>query len=137
MNVNVKPNEANDEWLSKLRELGDRAEGVAKMGAYDGAKVIADGIKAATPVGETGDLQSSLGISKIEAGGDRVTVSVSFTGYDSKGVPNILKARVFESGTPKRAPRPFVKGAVSKNKAAAVEAIKGTIEGEIEKIASS
>lgn len=61
----------------------------------------------------TGDLLNALGISPVGIDKDGINVKIGFAGYDSKGVPNALKARAMESGTSFLKKRPFVRPAVT------------------------
>lgn len=73
----------------------------------------------------TGDLLKSLGISP--AGVDKhgnVNVKVGFSGYDSKRVPNALKARAMESGTSMLQKRPFIRPAVKKTRPKVLDAME-------------
>ena len=68
---------------------------------YQGAKVVADKISSGIPK-DTGDFGKiiqvlpQLNATKTETGTQRLAL---MGGYDSKGVPNQLKARAIESGT--------------------------------------
>lgn len=81
-----------------FEELDSRAYGIAAAGLYDGAEVVADTIKQNIPK-DSGDLASSLFIARFERGLNRVDTVIGFAGYDSKGVPNPMKAAVLESGS--------------------------------------
>lgn len=105
---------------------------ICKMGAYDGAGMLADAIKSACP-SDTGSLKDSLGISRMTTSDGGVTVSIGFDGYDEKGAPNQLKARVLEHGSSTRPKHPFIRPAVSRTKAAAQAAMAAKIETEIQK----
>ena len=106
---------------------------MAKKAIYQGAKVVADKISSGIPK-DTGDLEKSFGITPIERDKDgNWNAKIGFDGYDSKGVPNQLKARAIESGTSKIQKRPFVRPAVNATKTKAVEAMKKIIDEETEK----
>ena len=87
-------------YEKQLKELGDVkfVEDMCKYAIYPAADMAAQEIKNAVPV-DTGDLRDSLVITpmKTDASGFTST-TVTFAGYDRKGVPNPLKARVLESG---------------------------------------
>ena len=105
------------ELQKTFRELGDPKtfEAIAKYSLYDAAGYLADELKKETPV-DTGDLRESIITTPMEHENGNVTETITFTGYDRKGVPNLLKARVLESG--RRGPRgitgknPFVRKTV-------------------------
>ena len=83
----------------------------------------------------SGALEASLGITPIQSDKDGfINAKVGFDGYDGKGVPNQLKARVMESGSSAVRKRPFVRPAVNATKKAAVEAMQQVIDEETKKI---
>lgn len=123
-----------DEYALKLSRLGNQSEEVAKKAVYVGAKIVADEIKKRIPE-DTGDLSDSFGITPIERDkSDNWNAKLGFDGYDSKGVPNQLKARAIESGTSQMPKRPFVRPAVNATKKKAVEAMKKAIGEGTQKI---
>lgn len=121
--------------FSELDTLSSRAIGISKMAVYDGAHIMADAIKAATPVGDDGgDLRDSLGIATIKVRASETLTTIGFDGYDRNGVPNNLKARVFEFGRSTDGfKRPFVRPAQNRARAAAQAAMAARIETEIQK----
>lgn len=127
-----------DSLIQVLGDLGGEITPICKMGLYDGAGIIADSISAACPTGETGDLKASFGIARFRADNGAVETIIGFDGYDSKGVPNQLKARVLESGRPVGGKivgkHPFIRAAVRSARGKAVAAIQSEIENEIKKI---
>lgn len=128
---------AGEEYSLKLSRLAGASDGIAKKAIYEGAKVAATAIKnqlrKVVSDQATGDLEDSLGISpmKQEETGDW-NAKIGFDGYDRKGVPNVLKARVLESGTSTRQKHPFVRPAVNASKAQAVKAMEESIDKSIE-----
>ena len=120
-----------DDYALKSR-LAAQSDEVAKKAIYQGAKVVADKISSGIPK-DTGDLEKSFGITPIERDKDgNWNAKIGFDGYDSKGVPNQLKARAIESGTSKIQKRPFVRPAVNATKTKAV-VVKKIIDEETEK----
>lgn len=142
-----------DEYAEKLSKLGKDASKIAKKVVTAGANPIADEIKKnlianirdPSPVGKdgdaivkqnygksTGDLVDSFGIAPpgIDRNGNTNT-HIGFEGYDSKGVPNALKARAMESGTSTLRKRPFVRPAVNKTKKKAIEEMGKKLDEEI------
>lgn len=123
---------------------------------YDGVEIVADAVREnlsrnledQTYAGRregvlkkskyshsTGDLLKSLGVTPMQTDKRGVTNrKIGFDGYDRKGVPNQLKARVMESGTSRLRPRPFMKPAVEKTRKAAQRAMVRRADEEIEKI---
>lgn len=127
-----------DEFSALLNGLaGDQTITVMKAAVYSGVGVLADAIKAEIdklpedsgykPKGVkrnvvgTNDkmmLKERLGISRIEATGDKTNAVVSFNGYNGRptkkypnGVPIPLIARSIESGSSVREKNPFVRRA--------------------------
>lgn len=132
---------AGEEYALKLSALASGSEQAAKKAVYQAAGIVADKIRAnleANLAGSdqsTGALADSLGITPVTMDRDGVwNAKIGFDGYDAKGVPNQLKARVMESGTSKIRKRPFVRPAVNATKKAAVEAMQRVIDEETEKI---
>lgn len=112
-----------DELELQLSKLGKMSVEIAKDVVMAGAQPVADeirkGLRADLQGSEnsTGDLEKSLGIAP--PGVDRdgsVNTKIGFSGYDSKGVPNVLKARVKESGSSTQKKRPFVRPAINRSK---------------------
>lgn len=132
---------AGDEYALKLSALAAGSEETAKRAVYEGAGVVADKIRAnlsanlAGSSQSTGSLEASLGITPVTMDRDGFwNAKIGFDGYDEKGVPNQLKARVMESGSSRLKKRPFVRPAVNAVKAAAVEAMQRVIDEDTEKI---
>lgn len=123
-----------DDYVLKLSKLGTTSEEIAKKAIYEGAKIVADEIKARTPK-DSGDLADSLGITPMsrDDNGDW-NAKVGFDGYDSRGVPNQLKARVAESGTSTQKKKPFVRPAVNATRKTAIKEMERIIDEEIKKL---
>lgn len=131
---------AGDDYALKLSQLASRSEEAAKRAVAEGAGIVADRIRAnleanlAGSEQSTGALADSLGITPISQDKNGVwNAKVGFDGYDEKGVPNQLKARVMESGSSRVRKRPFVRPAVNATKGAVLDAMKKVIDEEIEK----
>lgn len=119
-----------DKYQRILADLGKASEGIIKASVYEGAAVVVDAVKSAVPV-DTGDLRDSIGLSTMRNDNGYINTKLGFDGYDHKGVPNSIKARVIESGRsdanyPKR---PFVRPAVRAVKSRA----EGVMETELDK----
>mgnify|MGYP001343034027 CR=1 FL=1 len=145
-----------DDYALKLSRLATKSEEVAKKAIYEAADMMTDKIRHNLEanlndpeyVGKkgnvmfknlynepSGDLAASLGIAKMKRDKDgNWSTKIGFDGYDSKGVPNQLKARVMESGSSVIKKRPFVRPAVNATKKKAVEAMKKVIDSETDKI---
>lgn len=148
---------AGEAYAKKLDQLGRNAPAIAKKVVMAGANPVADeirknleanlhdpafvgkgdgglfGMKTTTP---SGDLIKSFGIAPPgpDSKGNTNT-KIGFEGYDSKGVPNALKARAMESGTSTLKKRPFVRPAVAKMKGKAVEEMGKKLDEEIKILA--
>lgn len=124
-------------FISQLEKLGDSAEPVCKMAVYDAAPIVLESIKAGiqsvVSSEATGDLAASVGISSIESAGGKVSVAVGVSGYDRKGVPNALKARVLESGTSTHPKKPFMRKAINRARNATKDAMSKRFDIEISK----
>lgn len=142
-----------DEYALKLSQFGKDSGEIAKKVVIAGANPIADEIKknlianirdpSPASIGggsiikqnygkSTGDLVASFGIAPpgVDRRGNTNT-KIGFAGYDSKGVPNALKARAMESGTSTLRKRPFVRPAVNKTKKNAMDAMGKKLDEEI------
>lgn len=91
-----------EEYTKSLERLGGKnAEKILRYAVYPGAAVVADAIRAELETNHnkgSGDLAKSLSLSTMRNEDGYVHTKLSFGGYDSKGVPNALKAAVLESG---------------------------------------
>jgi HK97 gp10 family phage protein len=150
-----------EEYAEKLSRLAANADEAAKKAIYQGAKVVADKIKAnieslpedtyrylmdgekfsGLSNGQKKDLADSFGVTpiKLDSNGD-LNAKLGFDGYGSfptkaypKGLPNQLLARAVESGSSVRRKNPFVRPAVNSTKAQAVEKMDEVIDNEIKK----
>lgn len=131
---------AGEDYALKLSALASGSEQIAKKALYEAAGIVADKVRANLKANlsgsgqSTGALEDSLGITPVSMSRDGVwNVKIGFDGYDAKGVPNQLKARVMESGTSRVRKRPFVRPAVKATEKAAIEAMQKVIDEEIEK----
>lgn len=129
-----------DEYALRLMKTANRSEELMKKSIYAGAKVVADKIRANLEANlsgseaSTGALAASLGITPITE--DRSgfwNAKIGFDGYDERGVPNQLKARVMESGSSRVKKRPFVAPALRASRKTALEAMAKVIDDEMQK----
>jgi len=130
---------AGDEFALALSRLSTQSDEIAKKAIYEGAKVVADKIKSnlegILSSEASGDMLASFGVTPIERDSDgNWNTKLGFDGYDSKGVPNQLKARVLESGSSKQQKKPFMRPAVNATKRAAVEKMGRVINEEIQRL---
>ena len=124
--------------LSRMSKDIDRIAGAA---IYEGADILADAIKqnirnlpSKTGVTKRG-LESGFGIAKMQDDNGYRNVKLGFAGYNENGVPNVLMARIFESGTSKVPKHPFVRPAINKVRKQVEQKMKDVVDEEIEKIA--
>lgn len=130
-----------DELAIQISRLETMSTEIAKDVVMAGAQPVADEIRKGLEKNlqgskySTGDLLDSLGIAppNIDEKGN-VNTKIGFDGYDRKGVPNVLKARVMESGSSKQKKRPFVRPAVNKTKKRAIEEMQKRLNEELKKI---
>lgn len=124
----------------QLYNMSLAGEGIAKMATYEGAKVMADGIREsieALPVDkfrylrggdqfsvitkqDKKDLLNSIGIDEIKRGEDGVRTVIGFAGYGRhktkkypNGLPMALLMRSIESGSSVRQAKPTIRPTVS------------------------
>lgn len=150
------------EYELRLSRLEADTQKIAGTAIYEGAKIIANAVKAnirqipvvdfrargtaenkldgITELQKEG-LEEGFGISPIQNRDGYYNVKIGFDGYNKVktkahpgGQPNQLIARSIEGGTSFRQPHPFVAPAVRKNKKAAGEKMKEVIDKEIKKI---
>lgn len=129
---------ALDGLCAKLNALPGRSNEITEKALYKGAGVIADGVRSklqgVLSGNSSGELLGSLGIAPMKTNGGVSNTSIGFDGYDSKGVPNQLKARAMESGTSKQRKRPFMRPALNATKGLAQDAMIQVLEEEIDKL---
>ncbi len=130
---------AGDEYAIKLSRLVTNHDEIAKKAIYGAVEIVADKIKSnlkgVLSEEATGELVESFGVTPIDKDKQgNWNAKVGFDGYDSKGVPNQLKARVLESGSSKQKKRPFVRPAMNATKKQARAKMEQIIEEEYKKI---
>lgn len=133
----------------QLSELGAKSEAICKRGVYAGANVLADAVRSEVNNLRTGGssqwetdrremqkkgLQDSLGISTMRNENGFINVLIGFNGYNEKGQANTMIARVFNSGNSFTSKQPFIKRAVNKSKAQAINAMQMAMDEEIKEI---
>ena len=120
-----------DEYMSKLKAMGASVEGSIKRAVYPAAGMVIEAIKANTPTdGAANGLRDSAALRTFKNENGYVYTEVTFDGYDERGHPNPVKARVLESGSSTRQKHPFIRPAVNRVKAQA----EAMIASEFEKI---
>lgn len=119
------------EYQKKLEALGKKnADKAIRYAIYPAAGMVRDEIYNATPV-DTGDLEDSVTLTKMTEENGFIYTKVVFAGYDSKGVPNVVKARVAESGRSsengKVGKHPFVRRAVNRVRPKAIALMQAAL----------
>lgn len=134
-----------EDFLLKLSRLGDKTDEILPRVLEAGGEVVLSKVRAnlQAVVGRdteeesrsTGELVSALGISpaKIDRQGN-YNVKVGFAEPRSDGKSNAMIANVLEYGKSGQPPKPFLKPAKSASRAPCIEAMKRTLEQEVEKL---
>lgn len=120
----------------QLKERGAKVEGTVNHMLYAGAKVMREEMKAALKeykIKDTGDLIKSIKSGKIKKAGGEKYVTVSPTGYDRHGVPNAIKAYVYELGSSKHPARPWKTLADERGGSKAIQRMREVFEEEMSK----
>lgn len=147
-----------EKYGEKLLRVATSSEEIAKAAIDAGADILTDEIRknltanlndptSASVSGRSlfknyynktsGSLLEALGITPILQDSDGIwNAKIGFgdPNYDPKGVPNVLKARVMESGSSTIRKRPFVRPAVAAKKQEVLDAMQRVIDEETEKI---
>lgn len=148
-----------DDFISQLGEMKYAAGGFAGRALYQGAKIMADALKAqveALPVDdpshrkkgrrnptqvEKDGLIEGLGIARMRKENGSSNITIGFDGYNAdvtekwpKGKPNAMIARSINKGTTFVNRIPFKKQAVNASKEAAEAAMIEEIDKQIAEI---
>ena len=134
-----------EELLLKISRLGDKTDEILPRVLEAGGEVVLDKVREnlQAVVGRdtkeasrsTGELVSALGVSpaKIDREGN-YNVKVGFAEPRPDGKSNAMIANVLEYGKSGQPPKPFLKPAKSASRAPCIEAMKRTLEQEVEKL---
>ena len=137
-----------------LQNLGDKAEGIASRGLFEGAGIMADEIRKEAAGIRTGPgasresaryatqeekqivMNAAAGIAKFKKNGTEVDTSIGFrnAGYaeiNGKSVPIPKIENAINSGTSFMHKQPFVRKAANRAKERASEAIRASIEADV------
>jgi len=153
-----------EDYELQLSRLEKMTPEIAGRAIYQGAKIVADEIrkniekktayddkagiyayvlKNNPPLTRTAKkgLLDGCGISEIRNDDGFYNVKLGFSGYNGlktkkypKGQPNVLIARVLESGSSISEKSPFIRPAITSKKKAAEQAMAKELEKEIQKI---
>ena len=123
-------------YAQKLASISKKLDGILKYSCYDAADIVITAIKEACPE-ESGDLRESYITTPYQNDRGFVYTKITCAGYDSRGVPNLIKARVLESGrsTPNggiTGKHPFVQRAVRSAKKQAQASIERNLNQALE-----
>ena len=127
-----------DEYMAQLEMLGKRSDAVIKPAVYDGADIVVDAVKKSLrrTVSEnaTGDLEESIGLSRMEEENGFVHTKLGFDGYDRSRHPNVVKARALEYGTSKQKKTPFIRPAVNAVTDEVIETMRKKVDMQIKNL---
>ena len=104
-----------DSYMARLQRLSKDVDKIIRQATYPAAGIVADAIRKNVPK-DSGNLAESLALAKYTDKDGFVYTTIVFAGYDERGVPNMLKARVLEHGSSKRRAHPFIRPAVNRVK---------------------
>lgn len=129
---------AGKEIAKKLSQIGKDADRIAKKVVMAGADPVADEIRKNLEKNlegskySQGNLLDSFGIAPVSVDKNgNINTKIGFAGYDSKGVPNAIKARAMESGTSTQPKKPFMRPALNKTRQKAKEAMTAKFDEEV------
>ena len=129
-----------EDYERQLSQLQRGTDEIAGKAIYAGAETVADAIKQNIQglPSKTGTTRQGLlegfGIAPLQDDSGYLNVKIGFDGYNAKGVPNALMARVFESGTSKVPKHPFVRPAINSSRKQAEAKMAEVLDAEINKI---
>lgn len=151
-----------DEYIEELEKLTGEADAMIRASVYEGAKVIADEIKAAlygipvhpdkeygapgNPISgltavEKEDVIDSFGLSPMRDENGFINVKTGFDGYSRhktrkypNGIPIPLLMRMVESGSTFQRKTPVVRQAVNRARKAALDAMQKAFDESTESI---
>ncbi len=134
-----------EDFLLKISRLGEKTDEILPRVLEAGGAVVLDKVRAnlQAVVGRdtkeesrsTGELVSALGVSpaKIDREGN-YNIKVGFAEPRSDGRSNAMIANVLEYGKSGQPPKPFLKPARTASRAPCIEAMKRTLDQEVEKL---
>ena len=127
------------EFEIKLSRLGDKTDEIVPKVLEAGGEVVLEKVKSnlqsVLSGDSTGELARSLGLSpaKVNRKGGH-DIKVGFSEPRKGGGSNAKIATILEYGRHGQPPRPFLKPARTKSKAAALQAMQAAFESEVEKL---
>lgn len=141
--------EGLEAYMKQLDGLGRDFPKVVNAALYEGAKVVADAVRAEidglkdshrhVTDAEIQGLRAGLGVAHFWNEKGKTMTKIGFEGYNSyrtkkfpKGHPNVLVARSIIRGTSWIAPDRFMTRAVKKSREEALAAIQRRLEAELQ-----
>lgn len=129
-----------EEYELLLSRLGKETGRIAGKAIYEGADIVADAVRQnisslpqRTGVTKRG-LEEGFGIAPLQDDNGYINVKLGFDGYNANGVPNVLMARLYESGKSNMPKNAFVRKAVNRSRKQAEAKMAEVIDSEIKKI---
>lgn len=129
-----------DEYSAYLQRIGKNTREILGAGIYAMADVVANEIRKGiqslpekSGVTKKG-LEEGFGISPMQDENGYFNVKLGFDGYNKNGVPNVLMARIFESGTSTVQKHPFIRPAVNRSQKEALVKGQESIEEKIKQV---
>ena len=128
-----------EELLKKLSKLGNRMDEVSEVVLEAGGEIVLDKVKAnlegALSGESTGELASSLGLTKVRIGKDgNPNIKVGFAEPRKDCKSNAMIANIIEYGKSGQPAKPFLKTAKKQAKKPCIDAMTRKLEEEIGKI---
>ncbi len=131
-----------EELMSKLSRLGDKTDTICEHALKEGAEVVRDAVAGTLndAIGHgtkydsrsTGELKSSLGISRVRQSQDgTLDIKIGFSEPRKDGESNAKIANILEYGKPGQTPTGFLKKAKNKSKKSATERMSEVLEKEM------
>ncbi len=134
-----------DEFLARLKNLGDREDEIAEAALKAGGEVVLSKVQAGLsgavghgtkyPSRSTGRLAAALALSRVKTdrNGDH-NIKVGFSEPRSGGGSNAKLANILEYGKHGQPANPFLKPAKAASKAAAISAMQKKLQEEVNKL---
>ena len=132
------------EYLDKLKTLGEHEDRIAEASLNAGAEVVHKHVRSALtaaigqgkpPHRSTGQLLSALGVSPVRVNRDGChDVKIGFVEPRQGGGSNAMVANVLEYGKHNQPARPFLTPAKKAAKKEAIAAMQRALEEEIRKL---
>lgn len=125
-----------DEIRYQLQARGAKVEGTVNRMLRAGAKVMREEMQASMKeygLKDTGDLIKSVKAGKIQKTATGKSITVAPSGKDRHGVPNAIKAAVYQIGNSKYPARPWKTLADERGKEKAVQRMQEVFNEEMSK----